>query len=74
MHIIQTISSTEILSSGVTHCVNELSWGLNKLGEKVEILSLGSRNFRKNSKKFEHKFESDFSNIPYCIKLAYHQL
>ena len=27
MHIIHTVSSTEVLSSGITHCVNELSFG-----------------------------------------------
>ena len=42
MHIIHTVSSTEVLFSGVTYCVNELCWGLDRLQEKVEILSLGS--------------------------------
>ena len=42
MHILQTVSSTDILFSGVTYCVNELSQGLSILGQNVEILSLSS--------------------------------
>lgn len=68
MYIIQTVSSTEILSSGITHCVNELSWGLDKLGEHVEILSLGSPAISSNSQKIEHKFRNDFYNIPLLHK------
>ena len=51
MHIIHTISSTENLSSGITHCVNGLSFGLEKLGEHIEILSLGSSKIYSNSKE-----------------------
>ena len=67
MYIIQTVSSTEILSSGITHCVNQLSWGLDELGEHVEILSLGSPAISSNSQKIEHKFRNDFYNIPKTI-------
>ena len=70
MHIIHTVSSTEILSSGITHCVNELSWGLDKLGEHVEILSLGSPAISSNSQKIEHKFRNDFHNIPLLHKVG----
>ena len=70
MHIIHTVSSTEILSSGVTHCVNELSWGLDRLGEHIEILSLGSPEISSNSKKIEHRFKNNFHNIPHLNKIG----
>ncbi len=68
MHIIHTVSSTEILSSGVTHCVNELSWGLSKIGEEVEILSLGSSKLSNKNKVLERKFKSNFKNFPLLSK------
>ena len=70
MHIIQTVSSTEILSSGITHCVKELSLGLNSLGEQVEILSLGSDEYANNYIKFEHRFKSDLGKIPLLHKVG----
>ncbi len=70
MHIIHTVSSTEILFSGITHCVNELSNGLDKLGENVEILTLGSSKTSKSIKKLEHRFKNDFSNIPFLHRVG----
>ena len=70
MHIINTISSTENLSSGITHCVNELSFGLGKLGQHVEILSLGSSGMSGSRKKNQHVFKNDFSNIPLLHKVG----
>ena len=69
MHIIQTVSSTEILSSGITHCVKN-SLGLNSLGEQVEILSLGSDEYANNYIKFEHRFKSDLGKIPLLHKVG----
>jgi len=65
MHIIHTISSTEILSSGITHCVNELSTGLDKLGEDVQVLSLGLEETYSNNKKIEQKFRNDYYDVPF---------
>ena len=67
MRISYTVSSTEILSSGVTHCVNELSKGLKRLGVQTEILSLSNSKFISNN-RFERKFKGDFSNIPLIHK------
>ena len=71
MHIIHTVSSTEVLSSGITHCVNELSLGLSRLGERVEIISLGSDHYTNNLKKFELKFKNDLGNIPFLQKAGF---
>ena len=68
MHIIHTVSSTEILFSGVTYCVNELCFGLDRLGEKVEMLSLGSSEIPSKNKKLEYKFSGDFNHIPLLKK------
>lgn len=68
MRIIHTVSSTEILFSGVTYCVNELCLGLDRLGEKVEILSLGSSEIPSKNKKLEYKFSQDFSHFPLLKK------
>ncbi len=70
MHIIHTVSSNEILSSGVTYCVNELAYGLHKAGDKVEILSLGSGTFSMNDDKFDYKFKKDFSYVPFINKVG----
>lgn len=68
MHIIHTVSSTEVLFSGVTYCVNELCWGLDRLQEKVEILSLGSSKIQNKSKQLEYKFSGSFNHIPFLKK------
>ena len=59
------------MSSGITHCVNELSLGLNRLGEHVEILSLGSDHLTNNFKNFELKFHNDLGNIPLLKKAGF---
>ena len=64
MHIIHTVSSTEILFSGITYCVKELSQGLRKQGENVEVLSLGLPEKSNYIRKNEYKFKNDFCNIP----------
>ncbi len=68
MHIIHTVSSTEILFSGVTYCVNELSCGMDRLGAKVEVLSLDTSEMSRKRKKIEHKFSIDFDYIPLLRK------
>ena len=60
MHILHTVSSTELLFSGITYCVNELSEGLSSLGQNVEILSLSSTPKSWVSSKNEYKFRNDF--------------
>ena len=72
MHIIHTISYRNFIIR-VTHCVNELSWGLSKM-EKVEILSLGSSKLSNNSRVIERKFKSNFKNFPLLRKQVYLQL
>ena len=71
MKIIETVSSTEILYSGVTHCVNQLSQGLSILGQNVEILSLSSIPKSWVSSKNEYKFRNDFLEIPLLHKSGY---
>lgn len=71
MHIIHTVSSTENLSSGVTHCVNELSYGLKMLGQQVEILSLGSLEKPSYKNISEYKFENNFSKIPILRNIGF---
>ncbi len=71
MHIIHTVSSTENLSSGITHCVNELSYGLKMLGQQVEILSLGKSEKFSEKNITEYKFEKNFSNIPLLSKIGF---
>ena len=71
MHIIHTVSSTENLSSGVTHCVNELSYGLKMLGQRVEVLSLGNSEKPPEKNITEYKFEQNFSNVPVLNKMGF---
>ena len=71
MKIIETVSSTEILYSGITYCVNELSQGLSVLGQNVEILSLSSISKNWVSSKNEYKFRNDFLKIPLLYKSGY---
>lgn len=68
MRIIHTVSSTEVLFSGITYCVNELCWGLDKLQGKVELLSIGSSEIQNKSKKIEYKFTGNFNYIPLLKK------
>ena len=71
MHILHTVSSTELLFSGITYCVNELSEGLTSLGQNVEILSLSSTPKSWVSSKNEYKFRNNFLNIPFLHKSGY---
>mgnify|MGYP001443172691 CR=1 FL=1 len=71
MHILQTVSSTEILFSGITYCVNELSQGLSTLGQNVEILSLSSTPNSWVSSKIEYKFRNNFLSVPFLHKSGY---
>ena len=71
MHILQTVSSTEIPYSGVTYCVNELSQGLNNLGQNVEVLSLSSTRKISVVSNVEHKFRNNFLNFPFLEKIGY---
>ena len=71
MHVLQTVSSTEILFSGITYCVNELSKGLSALGQNVEILSLSSTPKSWVSSKNEYKFRNNVLNIPFLHKSGY---
>jgi hypothetical protein len=71
MHVLQTVSSTEVLFSGITYCVNELSKGLSDLEKNVEILSLSSTPKSWVSSQNEYKFRNDFLNIPFLNKSGY---
>lgn len=71
MHVLQTVSSTEILFSGITYCVNELSKGLINLEQNVEILSLSSTPKSWVSSQNEYKFRNNFLNIPFLNKSGY---
>lgn len=70
MHVLQTVSSTEIPYSGVTYCVNELSQGLNNLGQNVEVLSLSSTRKISVVSNIEHKFRNNFLNFPFLKKIG----
>ena len=71
MHVLQTVSSTEVLFSGITYCVNELSKGLINLEQNVEILSLSSTPKSWVSSQNEYKFRNDFLKIPLLHKSGY---
>jgi glycosyltransferase involved in cell wall biosynthesis len=71
MHVLQTVSSTEVLFSGITYCVNELSKGLINLEQNVEILSLSSTPKSWVSSQNEYKFRNNFLNIPFLNKSGY---
>ncbi len=71
MHVLQTVSSTEVLFSGITYCVNELSKGLVNLEQNVQILSLSSTPNSWVSSQNEYKFRNNFLNIPFLNKSGY---